>query len=101
MNAFAKALEIIPRQLCDNAGLDATDILNRLRQQHASKDPQAHNYGVDVNTGNQNLFQFHFLCLSGRSWHKLSSTACSFALIPNPLPWQACASGLFVSLFGH
>ncbi|KAK9840343.1 hypothetical protein WJX74_007905 [Apatococcus lobatus] len=51
INAFAKALEVIPRQLCDNAGLDATDILNRLRQQHASKDPQAHNYGVDVNTG--------------------------------------------------
>ena len=51
MNAFAKALEVIPRQLCDNAGLDATDILNRLRQQHASKDPEAHNYGVDVNTG--------------------------------------------------
>lgn len=51
INAFAKALEVIPRQLCDNAGLDATDILNRLRQQHASRDPQAHNFGVDVNTG--------------------------------------------------
>ena len=51
INAFAKALEVIPRQLCDNAGLDATDILNRLRQQHASKDPQAHNFGVDVNSG--------------------------------------------------
>lgn len=34
--AFAKALEVIPRQLCDNAGMDATDILNRLRQKHAS-----------------------------------------------------------------
>lgn len=32
--AFAKALEIIPRQLCDNAGFDATDILNKLRQKH-------------------------------------------------------------------
>nr|BBE38622.1 cct subunit 7 [Thermochaetoides thermophila] len=31
---FAKALEIIPRQLCDNAGFDATDILNRLRVEH-------------------------------------------------------------------
>lgn len=28
--AFAKALEIIPRQLCDNAGFDATNILNRV-----------------------------------------------------------------------
>jgi T-complex protein 1 subunit eta len=37
--AFAKALEIIPRQLCDNAGFDATDILNKLRQKH--------NHGTD------------------------------------------------------
>jgi T-complex protein 1 subunit eta len=33
--AMAKALEIIPRQLCDNAGFDATNILNKLRQKHA------------------------------------------------------------------
>ncbi|KAI6911086.1 putative T-complex protein 1 subunit, partial [Hortaea werneckii] len=31
IKSFAKALEVIPRQLCDNAGFDATDILNRLR----------------------------------------------------------------------
>lgn len=35
ISAIAKALEIIPRQLCDNAGFDATNILNKLRQQHA------------------------------------------------------------------
>ena len=34
IKSFAKALEIIPRQLCDNAGFDATDILNHLRVQH-------------------------------------------------------------------
>ncbi|CCU74184.1 putative T-complex protein 1 subunit et [Blumeria hordei DH14] len=34
IKSFAKALEIIPRQLCDNAGLDATDILNKLRVEH-------------------------------------------------------------------
>ncbi len=33
--AMAKALEVIPRQLCDNAGFDATNILNKLRQKHA------------------------------------------------------------------
>ena len=33
--AVAKALEIIPRQLCDNAGFDSTNILNRLREKHA------------------------------------------------------------------
>lgn len=35
IGAIAKALEIIPRQLCDNAGFDATNILNKLRQKHA------------------------------------------------------------------
>ncbi|RWA11529.1 hypothetical protein EKO27_g3564 [Xylaria grammica] len=29
-----EALEVIPRQLCDNAGFDATDILNKLRVEH-------------------------------------------------------------------
>lgn len=38
MAAYAKALEVIPRQLCDNAGIDATDVLNRLRQKHALAD---------------------------------------------------------------
>lgn len=30
MKSFAKALEIVRRQLCDDAGDDATDILNKL-----------------------------------------------------------------------
>ncbi|KAI9889152.1 MAG: T-complex protein 1 subunit eta [Vezdaea aestivalis] len=34
IKAFATALEIIPRQLCDNAGFDSTDILTLLRVQH-------------------------------------------------------------------
>jgi hypothetical protein len=38
INAYAKALEAIPRQLCDNAGFDATDVLNKLRQKHALAD---------------------------------------------------------------
>jgi T-complex protein 1 subunit eta len=32
--AFARALEIIPRQLADNAGLDALQLLNTLRKAH-------------------------------------------------------------------
>jgi T-complex protein 1 subunit eta len=45
--AFAKALECIPRQLCDNAGFDATDLLNKLRMRHA----QGHQWeGVDIET---------------------------------------------------
>ncbi|KAI0049270.1 hypothetical protein FA95DRAFT_1581849 [Auriscalpium vulgare] len=43
--AFAKALEIIPRQICDNAGLDSTDILNKLRMRHANGEKWI---GVDV-----------------------------------------------------
>lgn len=40
-------MNICYRQLCDNAGFDATNILNKLRQRH-------HNgwkwYGVDINS---------------------------------------------------
>lgn len=35
ISAFAKALEVIPRQLTDNAGFDSTNVLNQLRQKHA------------------------------------------------------------------
>ncbi|KAH8102376.1 chaperonin Cpn60/TCP-1 family [Cristinia sonorae] len=45
MTAFAKALEVIPRQICDNAGLDSTDILNKLRMKHANGFKW---FGVDV-----------------------------------------------------
>jgi T-complex protein 1 subunit eta len=34
INGFAKALEIIPKQLSENSGMDSTDILNKLRQKH-------------------------------------------------------------------
>uniref|UniRef100_A0A7S2SJM3 T-complex protein 1 subunit eta n=1 Tax=Mucochytrium quahogii TaxID=96639 RepID=A0A7S2SJM3_9STRA len=47
--AFAKALEVVPRQLCDNAGLDSTDILNQLRQKHFQEPEAGLWYGVDVN----------------------------------------------------
>lgn len=45
IGALAKALEIIPRQICDNAGFDATDVLNKLRMRHAMGDVWA---GVDI-----------------------------------------------------
>jgi len=48
IGAFAKALEVIPRQLCDNAGFDATDILNKLRQKHSLDDGTW--YGVDMDS---------------------------------------------------
>jgi len=37
ISAYAKAMEVIPRQLAHNAGLDSTDVLNQLRYQHAKE----------------------------------------------------------------
>merc|ERR1719353_1873893 len=43
--AYAKALEVIPRQVSANAGMDPTDVLNKLRMKHAKGGTW---YGVDV-----------------------------------------------------
>jgi len=48
LNGFAKALETIPRQLSDNAGMDSTDVLNKLRQVHNKPDGEGIWQGVDV-----------------------------------------------------
>ncbi|KAL5015835.1 hypothetical protein ScPMuIL_005424 [Solemya velum] len=45
IESVAKALEIIPQQLCDNAGFDSTNILNKLRQTHAQGGKW---FGVDI-----------------------------------------------------
>ncbi|OMH84074.1 T-complex protein 1 subunit eta, partial [Zancudomyces culisetae] len=48
---LAKALELVPRLLCENAGLDPIDLLTQLRALHA-KDPTAHLwYGLNLTTG--------------------------------------------------
>ncbi len=44
---FADALEAIPKALADNSGMDAIDILVRLRSEHKKKEGRI--YGVDVN----------------------------------------------------
>ena len=46
ISALARSFEVIPRQLCENAGFDATDILNKLRQKHSEGGLW---YGVDIN----------------------------------------------------
>jgi T-complex protein 1 subunit eta len=51
LSAYAKALEVIPRQLCDNAGFDATDVLSALRKLHASGDDKNKWMGVDIEEG--------------------------------------------------
>ncbi|GFH54076.1 hypothetical protein CTEN210_10552 [Chaetoceros tenuissimus] len=50
ISAFAKSLEVVPQQLCDNAGFDATDILSALRRKHA-QDDDGKWYGVDIAEG--------------------------------------------------
>eukprot|EP00667_Euglena_gracilis_P007729 EG_transcript_7809 len=51
MNMYAKALEVIPRCLADNAGFDSIDVLNKLRYMHAKKEEEGIYYGVDIETG--------------------------------------------------
>ncbi|MDO8661564.1 MAG: TCP-1/cpn60 chaperonin family protein, partial [Candidatus Woesearchaeota archaeon] len=46
--AFANAMEIIPRTLAENAGLDPIDVLTELKAAHDKKQIWA---GVDVNSG--------------------------------------------------
>jgi T-complex protein 1 subunit eta len=46
--AFAKALEVIPRQLAQNAGIDSTDVINQLRKKHTEGGVW---WGVDLANG--------------------------------------------------
>lgn len=50
INAYAKALETIPKTLAENAGFDSIEVLNRLRQKHATG-LDGRWFGVDINTG--------------------------------------------------
>ncbi len=49
IEAFAQAMEVIPRTLAENAGLDAIDMLIKLRSAHESKKKRS--AGLDVHTG--------------------------------------------------
>ena len=48
---FAKALEVIPKTLAANSGFDSVDIINKLRQKHATNDADGQNYGVNCFEG--------------------------------------------------
>lgn len=48
--SFARALEVIPKTLAENAGLDSIDVLNKLRKLHNEGDAHL-NMGVDVEGG--------------------------------------------------
>jgi len=49
INAFANAVEAIPKTLAENAGLDSIDVLVELRAKHEK--PSGKTYGVDVYSG--------------------------------------------------
>jgi len=49
VKAYAKALEVIPRQLSENAGFDSTDVLSALRKKHSEEtNGKCCWYGVDI-----------------------------------------------------
>ncbi|KAF6003649.1 T-complex protein 1 subunit eta [Cyanidiococcus yangmingshanensis] len=48
--AYAKALETIPRTLCENAGFDTTDLMNKLRAKHATSEENQW-VGANLETG--------------------------------------------------
>jgi len=75
IGCMAKALEVIPRQLCDNAGFDATNILNKLRQKHAQGGVW---FGVDIN--NETIADNYIACVWEPSVVKINAlTAASEA----------------------
>ena len=64
MNMFAKSLEVIPKTIADNAGLDSLDIINKLRHRHgnnifnSAKGGNENIYlGVDINHGIGNNYE--------------------------------------------
>jgi len=60
INAFSRALEIIPRQLADNAGFDSTGILMQLRQKHFKGEAEGRWFGVNCDVeGIQDTFNAH------------------------------------------
>lgn len=52
ISAFAKALEVIPRTIANNAGLDSLKIIARLRKEHNTEDASGKFFGVDIDPEN-------------------------------------------------
>ena len=51
IEAFAESMEIIPRTLAENAGLDPIDIIVDLRSKHEGKRGDGKTFGINVFTG--------------------------------------------------
>ena len=52
-----KCVEVIPKIIADNAGLDSLDIINRLRHRHSKGGVENMYLGVDIVTGVGNNYE--------------------------------------------
>jgi len=78
--AFAKALEVIPRTLSQNSGLDSVEIINKLRQKHDLGGEGAH-FGVNCFQGGicdtYNTFVWEPLLLKRNVLSAATEAACT------------------------
>jgi len=78
--AFAKALEVIPRTLAQNSGLDSVEIINKLRQKHDLGAEGAH-FGVNCFQGGicdtYNTFVWEPLLLKNNVLSAATEAACT------------------------
>jgi len=51
IKAYAKALEVVPRTLAENTGLNDTDIISKLYKAHSEETEDAKRVGVDIVNG--------------------------------------------------
>jgi len=51
IEAFAKAMEIIPWTISENAGIDSIDSIIKLKSAHEKKSKDGKNFGLDLDTG--------------------------------------------------
>lgn len=108
INAYAKALEVIPRVLCSNSGLDPTEVLNRLRQLHNRTSDEYRWMGVDC-SGSDNdgvmdtvkAYVWEPVLIKVNSYSAATEAACSILMVdemvknpksnPEPNPMQGGA----------
>jgi len=65
---MARAFEVIPRQLADNAGFDATNILNKLRRAHALGKFDWNAWMEESNGTPPSEFNIDLFNFSGETW---------------------------------
>ena len=74
--AFAKAFEVIPRQLCENAGFDCNDLMTQLRKAHATGKLWA---GVNIATESVSDMMEEFVWEPALIKSNMISSACEAA----------------------